>query len=160
MGMYDTGGDTYYETKTESHYDPVASKKMAEIAERKQEMSEEQWAIAKEVFEPYEREMVAINRALLPEVAATTSLSMEEMRRDIAMGRDVKDVLRESQLDELRLSRPATEKFYHEAVEGVVVVVAAQLPDDGALLVELRVPLDKGPVEPVGDVSAQDLLDL
>lgn len=123
MGLYSSGGTSTTTTTqvVEQKYDPVASKKMAEIAERQQEMSEEQWALAKEVFEPYEREMVAINRALLPDVAETSAMTMEEMRRDITMGREVKDALRESQIEELGLSRPATEKFYREAVEGVDV---------------------------------------
>jgi hypothetical protein len=119
--MYSGGGQTVTTQTVQQQYDPVASRKMAEIAERSQEMSEEQWELSKAIFEPYEREMVAINRALLPYVAETSALQMEEAQRDIRMGRDVKDALRESQLRELGLSEPATEKFYKEAVEGVDV---------------------------------------
>lgn len=45
--------------------DPAASARMAAVAERQQAMGEEQWKLAKAIFEPYERQMVEANMGLI-----------------------------------------------------------------------------------------------
>lgn len=54
------------ETKVEYQYDKEASKKMTEIAERQQEMAEEQWDLYKKYFQDYEIQAAEANKDLLP----------------------------------------------------------------------------------------------
>jgi hypothetical protein len=134
MGMY---GKTTVETKIETSqttaYSPEVEKALLNIAERSQTLSEEQWALAKQVYEPYERAIIDYNMKMLPQMEQLTTaqleaqqkglglygLEVEEAQRDILSNREVKDALREQQLQELGLSAPVTEKFYKEAYEGI-----------------------------------------
>jgi hypothetical protein len=59
-------------SETKVQYDPVASKKMAKIAERQQEMAEEQWGMYKEFFQDYEISAAQANKELLPYMTDTT----------------------------------------------------------------------------------------
>ena len=71
------GGDT----KTTSYsYDPVASRKLAEVAERQVAMSEEQWEMYKEFFQDYEIAAAESNKELLPFI---TEASKEFMTQAI-----------------------------------------------------------------------------
>ncbi len=96
MGGGKGGGST-----TMFAYDPVASAKMATIAERQQAMAEEQYGYYKEYYQPYEIEQVQANRELLP-------LMTENSR-----------LLYEQQASEIGASSGVAEKFYKEATEGV-----------------------------------------
>lgn len=103
----------------QQNYDPVASKKMADIAEKQWAMSEEQWNMSKEIFQPYTEAMVKLNQELLPLAGEMSKQTIEEATRDIEQGREVKDALRAEQLKEIGLSGPVAEKFYQQATEGV-----------------------------------------
>lgn len=126
--------------KTSTSYqaaDPEAARRLAGVAEREAAMGEEQQGIAKEVYLPYEKAMVEANMGLvqpqadlsreeiasgmrlMPAREAATQASLEESRRDIEMGRPLKDETRNQALAELRASSPAMEKFYQEAADGV-----------------------------------------
>lgn len=94
------GGKTSTSTTT-YNYDPVASQKAAEVAERQQAMAEEQWEYYKRVFQPYEQELMAANRSLLPGQVAYSAATTQERLRDIER------------------ARPAVEKFYDMAIQGV-----------------------------------------
>lgn len=106
-------------TTVQQNYDKEATRKMAALAERQQEMSEEQWTLSKSLFQPYTEQMVKLNQELLPTAGLMSKATMEEAMRDIEKGRDVKDALRDAQLSELGLSKPVMEKFYKESAEGV-----------------------------------------
>jgi len=60
--------------------DPAASARMAAVAERQQAMGEEQWKLAKEIFEPYERQMVEANRGLIGPNAELVKAQFESQR--------------------------------------------------------------------------------
>jgi len=103
----------------EQKYDPVASKKMAEVAERQQEMAEEQWEMYKDYFQEYEIEAAKANVELLPYLTEASRMTLEETQRDIEENRQIKDALREEQLAELGMAKPVAEKFYKESLEGI-----------------------------------------
>lgn len=118
MGVYSDSAPSSTTTQT---YDPVANARAMDVLERQQEMSEEMWAKAKQIYEPYETEMVALNRKLLPMAAEVSTATMGEQLRDITENREIKDALRETQKTELGLSKPVMEKFYSESLNGVDV---------------------------------------
>lgn len=136
MGCCDGGGSS---TTTYEAQDPEAARRMAAVAERGQEMTEDQWNYAKEISQPYTTDLFKANRALIPgeqaytqaNTAAQTALvgdreaatraGLQESARDIEQGQAVKDKLREQQLHELDISQPAADKFYQEAIDGVNV---------------------------------------
>lgn len=142
MGIYGTSV-TYEQTEATSRtsYSPEVERALVNIAKRSQALSEEQWALAKEVWEPYERAMVDFNMKMLPQMQGLTTeqigaqkkglglygLEVEEAERDIMANRAVKDALRQQQLKELGLAEPATEKFYKEAYGGIEGDVAERM---------------------------------
>lgn len=75
-------GSSSSSTTTQSSTDPEAARRMAAVAERQQEMAEQQWALGREVYEPYEREMVEANRRLLQESEGVPAKYMAEVMRD------------------------------------------------------------------------------
>lgn len=94
------GGSKTSSTTTNNNYDPVASAAATEIAQRQQEMGEEQWAMYKNFFLPYEVEYAKSLNATLP--ASTQATIAEE----------------QSKTRDLELSRPIQEKFYSEVAKG------------------------------------------
>jgi hypothetical protein len=97
-------GGSKQESKTETNNypsDPEAARRMAGVAERSQALAEEQFSLAKSVYEPYER------------------LVMSEGMRDLEQGRELKDLTREQLMSEMRFSAPAVEAFYKEATTPV-----------------------------------------
>ena len=134
MAMYGTSVSyEKSETHAASQYSPEVEAALLDLSKRSVAMSEEQWAIAKEVYGPYEKAMVDYNMRMLPETERLSraqieaqekgvelyGLQVDEAKRDILEGREVKDALREQQLEELGLSAPVARKFYEEAVEGI-----------------------------------------
>lgn len=90
------GGDDDEDQVTTTKYDPVASRKMAEIAEKQQAMAQQQWDMYKEYFMPYEIEAAQANRELLP-------------------------LITEASKTTLGLQVPVTKEFYRQSLEGVDV---------------------------------------
>jgi len=95
------GGKSGGSSTTLMAYDPVASAKMAEIAERQQGMAEEAWKTYKDYFQDYEIASVEANKELLPYATENSRL------------------LYQQQAAEINQSAPVSEKFYKEALEGV-----------------------------------------
>jgi hypothetical protein len=106
-------------TNTTNTYDPVASRKMAEIAERQQAIGEEQWEMYKQYFQEYEIQTAQANKELLPFITDASKATMEEQLRDLELNRPVKDAMRDQQLKELAETSPIASEFYQKAQEGV-----------------------------------------
>lgn len=131
-----TGSKTV-NTSTTNTYDPESSRRLAAIAERQQELSEDQYAFFKESFEPYIREAMDFSRALVPTESQYNQEVLESQRRllglreqmesalltegvrDIQVDRELRDAQREEQMREIRRSSIAADKFYDTAVKGV-----------------------------------------
>jgi len=94
------GGST---TTTTNNYDPVASAKMADIAERQQSMAEEQWDMYKDYFQDYEIEVAKANRDLLPYMTDATKEELQYYQ------------------ESSEANRSLLPKFYEEAEKGVDV---------------------------------------
>ncbi|OPY89019.1 MAG: hypothetical protein A4E71_00099 [Smithella sp. PtaU1.Bin162] len=62
-------GSSTTTSTTNNNYDPVSSAKMAEIAERQQDMADEQWQMYKDYFQEYEIETAKANKELLPYIS-------------------------------------------------------------------------------------------
>lgn len=99
-------GGSKQESKTETHNyptDPEAARRMAGVAERSQQLAEEQWSLARSVYEPYER------------------MIMSEGMLDLEGSRELKNKTREQLLAEMEASAPAMKAFYEEALKPVNV---------------------------------------
>ena len=118
-GFFQKDRQTTSETTRQDPYDPAAPGRIGDIANRQMDMAEEAWDLYQTDFLPYEKEIMAANRELLPAQQKATRLGLEETSRDIEMNRPVKEALIKQQLADIGLSGPAAEKFYKEAVEGV-----------------------------------------
>ncbi len=93
MGCF--GGGTSTTTQVTSQtFDPVASKKLTEIAEKQQLMAEEQWDLYKEYFQEYEIKAADANLELLPYITEASKLTLAEQARDLEENRVLKDALR------------------------------------------------------------------
>lgn len=105
MGLYSSSAlATTTTTSAQQTYSPEEKARLINIAERQQAMSEDQWNQYKSVFQPYEQEMIAYNRSIMPEMKAATEATLNEAVRDIQQGRKVKDVLRDAMVKETGLN--------------------------------------------------------
>lgn len=125
--------------KSETTYnaqDPESARRLAAVAERSQGMAEDQWSTYKNLFQPYEQDMVAYNRALLPQsqqlaqAELQTNINLNPLREqatsaglqsqidDLALYKPLKERLVQEQMDELDRSAPVADKFYAEAAKG------------------------------------------
>jgi len=60
--------------------DPAASARMAAVQERQVAMGEEQWRLGRELFEPYERQMIEANRGLIGPNAELVKAQFESQK--------------------------------------------------------------------------------
>ena len=112
-----TGGSS--SSSTTYNYDPETQKVLREIMRSEQGLAEESWNLWKQNALPYEQEMYAANRELLPLQKQASEAALKEAIYDTEQGREVKDKLREQQLTELEQSAPVSEEFYKQVREGL-----------------------------------------
>lgn len=74
------------EAETTHTYDPIASAKLAQIAERQQLMAEEQWDMYKEFFQDYEIAAAESNKALLPFITEASKKFMTQAIEGVDIG--------------------------------------------------------------------------
>ena len=145
------GGESKTSVKqtSTSALDVETQKSLVSIAERQQELAEDQYAQFLEVFKPFEidivnanRELIPINKdlvsaqfkaqlELLPERTKAARLGLEEAQRDIELGRPIKEALQQRQLTELEQTAPIVSQFLKEAgVSGKAL--GARFAEEGA----------------------------
>lgn len=95
------GGSKQSSKTTQYMTDPESAGRMAGVAERAATLAEEQWGLAKTIYEPYER------------------MVMQEGMRDVEQNRALKDMTREQLMSEMETSAPAVRAFYKEALTPV-----------------------------------------
>lgn len=108
-------------TTTTYNYDPVASAKMAEIAERQQVMAEDQWEMYKTYFQDYEISVAQANKDLLPYMTDSTREQLQYQEEAAAANRELIPAATALNKKELEGQLPVAEKYYREALEGVDV---------------------------------------
>ncbi|HPV30927.1 MAG TPA: hypothetical protein PLT30_15785 [Deltaproteobacteria bacterium] len=108
-------------TTTTYNYDPVASAKMAEIAERQQVMAEDQWDMYKTYFQDYEIAVAQANKDLLPYMTDSTREQLQYQQEAAAGNRELIPAATALNKKELEGQLPVAEKYYREALEGVDV---------------------------------------
>lgn len=116
MGRSETSSTT-----VQNPTDPEASRRMAAVAERQQQMAEEQWGLARDIYLPYEQQMVESNQRLVGENENLMRARMVEGARDIELDRPLRDTMRTQRVEELNASAPLVSRFYEEAGNGVDV---------------------------------------
>jgi len=113
------GGGKGSSQTTTNTYDAVSSRKMAAVAERQQDMAEDQWEMYKQYFQDYEIQAAEANKELLPYITEASKLTMQEQVRDLELNQPIKDLMRENQAAELSRGKEISSKFYDEALRGV-----------------------------------------
>jgi len=108
-------------TQVTNNYDPVASAKMAEIAERQQVMAEDQWDMYKTYFQDYEIAVAQANKDLLPYMTDSTREQLQYQQEAAAGNRELIPAATALNKKELEGQLPVAEKYYREALEGVDV---------------------------------------
>jgi len=119
MGGSVGGGKGGGSSTTNYNYDPETERVIRENMESSQKMAEEAYGYWKEYALPYEKEMYAANRELLPLQERASEAALKEAIYDTEQGREVKDKLREQQLSELEQSAPVSKEFYKQVREGL-----------------------------------------
>ena len=104
-------------TKTTSvqnySYDPVASKALADIAGRQQDIAEDQWDMYKEYFQDYEIEAAKANRDLLPYITEST-------RQVIETSMPIREALsKEAMVSPEELGRKRADQAQADVMQGV-----------------------------------------
>jgi hypothetical protein len=119
MGGSVGGGKGGGSSTTNYNYDPETERVIRENMESSQKMAEEAYGYWKKYALPYEKEMYAANRELLPLQERASEAALKEAIYDTEQGREVKDKLREQQLSELEQSAPVSKEFYKQVREGL-----------------------------------------
>ena len=109
------------QTTTTNNYDPVYNAKMAAIAERQQEMAEDQWDMYKTYFQDYEIAVAQANKDLLPYMTDSTREQLQYQTEAAAANRELIPAATALNKKELEGQLPVAEKYYREALEGVNV---------------------------------------
>jgi len=109
------------QTTTTNNYDPVYNAKMAAIAERQQEMAEDQWDMYKTYFQDYEISVAQANKDLLPYMTDSTREQLQYQTEAAAANRELIPAATALNKKELEGQLPVAEKYYREALEGVDV---------------------------------------
>jgi len=116
-GLFGMGASSSSSTTTQAPTDPEAAKRMAAVAERQQEMAEEQWGLGKDIYMPYEKAMVESNVALLGPNEELMRKRLEEGTYDITQDRERRDLIRSQMTQELKTSAGVPTKFYEETLK-------------------------------------------
>lgn len=106
---------------TTNSYDPVYNDRMAKIAERQQEMAEDQWDMYKTYFQDYEISVAQANKELLPFMTDSTREQLQYQTEAAAANRELIPAATALNKKELEGQLPVAEKYYREALEGVDV---------------------------------------
>lgn len=97
-------------TSTTTTYDEKYNRRMANISERQQAMSEEYFAFWKQHGKPYEAAKIKANLELMPYEVETAKEEMATKRQGMGLMRE-----------EMTAVKPVMEEYYKQALEGVDV---------------------------------------
>lgn len=113
------GGSKTTETTVQNQYDPEASRRLAGVAERQQDLAEKSYNYYLDVFKPYETEMVDANRGLIQPYQEATLANLNAQRDLIPAQAALQRQAIDQTSREMALSAPVAEKFYQGATDGV-----------------------------------------
>jgi hypothetical protein len=116
------GGSKQSSTTNQYPTDPEAARRMAGVAERSQQLAEDQWSLAQEVYMPYERRV------------------MSEGMADLERSRPLKELTNQQLMAEMTASAPAMEAFYKEAATPVNVAEREAESEAGVVSEYANVP--------------------
>ena len=100
------------QTTTTNNYDPVYNAKMAAIAERQQEMAEDQWDMYKTYFQDYEISVAQANKDLLPYMTDSTREQLQYQTEAAAANRELIPAATALNKKELEGQLPVAAKYY------------------------------------------------
>lgn len=124
-------------TTTQQMTDPEAARRMAAVSESAELRAQDQYNLGRELYEPYERDMVAANRALIdpnrklveaqlaeeaglaPLRGDVTRAGLQDTMADIDATRGLKDQIIANQTADMKASAGVGEAFFESAMEGV-----------------------------------------
>ena len=92
------------------------SRRMAGVAEQQANIAMQQWDMYKGVFAPYEAELVAAHRSIIPEQLGLDLARIRAQEADVSGRMGINEELRQQQMSSLQRSEPVEEAFYKEAL--------------------------------------------
>jgi len=91
------------------------------LAQSQTQIAGEQWSMYKEVFAPYEAELVAAHRSIIPEQLGLDMARIKSQTADVEGRMPLNEELRQQQMRSLQRSEPVEQAFYDQALEGLNV---------------------------------------
>lgn len=101
--------------------DPIAARRMADVAERQAAIGEQQWQYYLNTFQPYETALATSNKALIPYNEALAREAMKAETSLIPERTAATSAALQSIKKEVQASDPVAAKFYEQALKGVDV---------------------------------------
>jgi hypothetical protein len=150
-------------TTVNQNYDPVASAKQAEIAERQMKMAEEQWQIYKDYFQGYEVEAAKAKGTILPQYMkeATEGVDvnkrMDQAQTDVTAAMKLGEGIRRREASRMGID-PSSTAFGNSVNTGALETAkgiagartAARTQAEGEKFQRLGLALDKPVADPYG----------
>lgn len=91
------------------------------LAESQTQIAGEQWNMYKQVFAPYEAELVAAHRTIIPEQLGLDLARIRAQEADVSGRMGINEELRQQQMRSLQRSEPVEQAFYEEALQGISI---------------------------------------
>lgn len=101
--------------------DPVAARRMADIAQQQADLGNQQWNYYLRTFQPYETSLAKSNQRLIAPNESLTRKQMQAQESLIPERTRAAGAAYTSAANELEQSQPAVAKFYEQAMNGVNV---------------------------------------
>jgi hypothetical protein len=89
------------------------------LAESQIQIAEEQWQTYKDIFMPYEKELVSAHRSIIPEQLKLDLATLGAKTADVEGRVPLNEELRQQQMRSLQRSEPIEQQFYDQARQGL-----------------------------------------
>lgn len=89
------------------------------LAESQTKIAGEQWNMYKQVFAPYEAELVAAHRSIIPKQTGLDLARIRAQEADVSGRMPINEEIRQQQMRSLQRSEPVEQAFYDEAMQGI-----------------------------------------
>lgn len=99
--------------------DPVAARRMADIAQQQANLGNQQWNYYLQTFQPYETALAQSNKNLIAPNESLTKKQMQAQESLIPVRTEAAQQAYGAAADELKAAKPVTAKFYEQAMKGV-----------------------------------------
>ncbi|MCK5017101.1 MAG: hypothetical protein KAS32_08510 [Candidatus Peribacteraceae bacterium] len=98
-----------------------AKNRMADVAQQQADIALEQWGMYKQVFAPYEAELVGAHRTIIPKQLGLDLATLKAKQADIEGQMPINEEIRQQQMRSLERSESTEQQFYDKINQGLSV---------------------------------------